>query len=570
MLRLATRCVRPQRTFRNLWVRQYSAKDDSGVTPWYLTMVDRDEPKKQSVFQPQQIELPRESPQSLGQITDHLQERLGLSDILIFDLRGADFSTAVAKVSDFMVIGTARSAKHCQKCFTELNGFIKQEYNSVAYVEGNVNAREEKKRLRRIARKSNLGKSWGSNSSPYSQGFQNNSEAWFMIDCHVDNIFVNILTQERRKELNLEELYAPESERHKYQTVQDNTKPDGSAELNGDDNVLAGLRRLAYQRRQYSTVTPAVDASKKLSESLTRQDFTTAEIIVQNSKNDHSLHFLTAVIDSFAAQDVPVVDTRKLEQWQAIFNSCWPLVLPQATASLYWSARLRFSKMLNIANNSFYPAEKIVSDYLIVKRASGFALVQDDFLQFLQVVLININLNPKADYWELVRYNSTIVKALRLFDDLNDETLLKDELVVTMLLKTMVLNDEKRTRLHALYEVVDYLMKAQNLSPEMMTSILEILGGIRDWNKFFQFWELGAKDVFPGQDHRPWDEFLKIVVNSNDLALMNKIVNEGHLLWLKRNEVEMTKNLGSQLDKLFLKLDPQGIAFKTLKDYLFS
>lgn len=46
-------------------------------------------------------------------------------------------------------------------------------------------------------------------------------------------------------------------------------------------------------------------------------------------------------------------------------------------------------------------------------------------------------------YWDLVESNSDIEKALKLFDDLNDETLLKDELVVTMLLRTMVLNDEK-------------------------------------------------------------------------------------------------------------------------------
>lgn len=544
-------------------LRHYSKKE--GVTPWYLTMVDRE--PKQSIFQAQQVVLPQESPQSLATITDQLKERLGLSDIIVFDLRGSDFTTAVAKVSDFMIIGTAKSAKHCQSCFVELNGFLKQEYNSVAYVEGNVNAREEKKRLRRIARKSNLGKSWGANSSPYAQGFQNNSEAWFMIDCHVDNIFVNILTEDRRKELNLEELYAPENERHKYQHPKDAAETEQNVE-EGDD-VLAGLRRLAYQRRQYSTISPTLESSKKLADLLSNEDFNATQAIAQ-SKNDHSLHLLQTVVDSFANQTVPVADPKKIEQWKAVFDSFWPLVLPQATASLYWSSRLRFLKMLNIANKSAYPVRRIITDYLLLKRSTGFPLVQDDFLQFLQLVIINLSVNPKANYWDLVESNSDIEKALKLFDDLNDETLLKDELVVTMLLRTMVLNDEKRTHLHALYEVVDYLMKTRDLTPTMMASILEILGGIKDWNKFFQFWELGARDLLPGQDYRPWAEFIKIIVNSNDTALMNKIVNEGHLLWLKRNEVEMTRSIGSQLDKLFEKLDPQGIAFKTLKDYLCS
>lgn len=533
-------------------------------------MVDRDENKNESIFQKQQVLLPQRSPHSLARITDYLKDKLGLSDILVFDLRASDFTTAVAKVSDFMIIGTARSAKHCQKCFVELNGFIKHEYNSVAYVEGNVNAREEKKRLKRIARKSNLGKSWGANSSPYSQGFQNNSEAWFMIDCHVDNIFVNILTEGRREELNLEELYAPEDERSKYQSSREDKVLDERHGEHDDDNVLAGLRKLAYQRRQYSTVSAATESSKQLADMLDKKDFESARAMIQPLRNDRSLNLLQTVISSFENQMVPVAHASELEQWKGVFDSCWPLVLPQATAPLYWSSKLRFLKMLNIANKSFYPVKRIVTDYMLVKRSSGFPLVQDDFLQFLQLVIINLSLNRKANYWDLVEYNSDIVKALQLFDELNDETLLNDELVVTMLLRTMVLNDEKRTHLHALYEVVDYMMKNCDLSPTMMASILEILGAIKDWNKFFQFWELGARDLLPGQDHRPWAEFLNIIVNSNDTALMNKIVNDGHLLWLKRNEVEMTKSIGTQLDKLFNRLDPQDIAFKTLRDYLSS
>ncbi|QLQ78140.1 hypothetical protein HG537_0A03870 [Torulaspora globosa] len=566
-------------------LRYYSTKDekasqdDVGLStepsksaqPWYLTMVDRHELSRDSVFQTQKIEFPNDSPESLYKITNLLKDHLGLTDILVFDLRDADrgnYTTAVAKVSDFMVIGTAKSAKHCQRCFMDLNGFIKREYGSVAYVEGDVNGRDEKRRHKRLARKTNLSKNWGSNSSALAGGFQSNSEAWFMIDCHVDKIFVNILTEQKRRELNLEELYAPENERYKYTRSEEEVSQQETLELQDDNNILMGLKRLAYQRRQYSTVPLVTEISDKLSGFLEAQDFDNASSFANEHKHGNSLTLLQTVSNSFAAHKVTVVDTAKLREWHSLFDQCWPLVLDVETASLHWSTRLRFLKMLNVANRSFYTVKRFINDYLLLKRSTGFPLVRDDLLQFLQMVVINLSLNPKADYWDLVKANDDVMQALKLFDELNGDSLLHDELVMTMLFRTMVLNDDKRTRLHSLYELIDYVMHKRGVSPTMMASVLEILGGIRDWNKFFQFWELGADDFLPGEDDRPWHEFLRIVVNSNDLHLMNKLVNEGHLLWLKRNEVELTPDIESQLNKLFLKVDPQGVALQTLKDYL--
>lgn len=572
-------CGRQLRFYSTKDGKPTDAIDEQGTEPskvaqpWYLSMVDRNELNETSVFQAQKIVFPQDSPESLHRITNRLKDQLGLSDILVFDLRDTDkgnYTTAVAKVSDFMVIGTAKSAKHCQRCFMELNGFIKQEYDSVAYVEGDVNARDEKKRQKRLARKTNLGKTWGSNSSSMPGGFQSNSEAWFMIDCHVDKIFVNILTEQRRKELNLEELYAPEDERYKYKRVKEEEQvSEDPMEVQDENNILAGLRRLAYQKRQYSTIPLTTEVSDELSGFLENQDFDRASSFVRQNKQDHSLTLLHTISNSFATQTAPVVDTKKLRDWHGLFDESWPLVLDPETASLHWSTRLKFLKMLNIANRTFYPVNKFTNDYLLFKRSTGFPLVRDDLLQFLQMVVINLDLNPAADYWDLVRANGDVVGALKLFDALNTDTLLRDELVMTMLFRTMVLNDKKRTRLHALYELIDYVMHKRGVSATMMASVLEILGGIQDWNKFFQFWELGCDDFLPGEDYRPWQEFLKIVVNSGDLNLMNKLVNEGHLLWLKRNEVELTKEIEFQLNKLFSKLDPQGLTLQSLKDYLY-
>lgn len=115
---------------------------------------------------------------------------------------------------------------------------MKHEFCSSAYVEGNFNERQESRRKRRLARKSNLSKLLGRSSECSAKDL--NSEAWYMIDCRVDGIFVNILTQRRRNELNLEELYAPENEKSKFQNIDSGNVPtiSGVNEISSNNNIL--------------------------------------------------------------------------------------------------------------------------------------------------------------------------------------------------------------------------------------------------------------------------------------------------------------------------------------------
>lgn len=561
-----------------------SSKLSSNTIPWYLSMVDRAESQNESTIKREEIQFPKNCPEALIKITEYLRDKLGLTNILLFDLRDREeknFTTAVAKISDFMVIGTAKSAKHCQKSFVLLNSLMKQEYDSVACVEGNINAKDEKKRQKRLARKANLSKAWGSNSSSNSIAFQNNSEAWFMIDCHVDNIFVNIVTEKRRHELNLEELYAPEDQRAKYQRQDAELEPESQEDINevsSENNVLAGLRRLAYQRRQYSTRVPYKELCGQLSKSLDEENFLAARNMIEGSNvrvaddsKSLALPFMQTITDSFAKLEISLNKKKiKVNQWRNLFELCWPLVLPQSSAPMYWSLRLEFLKMLNLANAKAYPCDSFIGDYLLAKKSLGFTLNKEDLLQFLKIVINNLNSKTDANYWDLVHNNGDVTNALKLFEDVNGSNIVDDELVVSMLLKTMVLNDDKRTRLHSLYEVIDHIVttKEGKLTPNMMSIVLEILGDIKDWNKFLQFWEVGIKGVVPGQDYRPWSQFIRIVVESNDFSFMQKIINEGHLLWLKRHEVEMSEEIELQLTRLFERVDPKDVAFTQLKSFI--
>lgn len=560
-----------------------SSTPASSTTPWYLSMVDRVESQNESISKKEDIKFPKDSPEALIKITEYLRDELGLTNILLFDLRDRDekkFMTAVAKISDFMIIGTAKSAKHCQKSFVLLNSLMKQEYNSVAYVEGNINPKDEKKRQKRLARKANLSKAWGSNSNSNSISFQNNSEAWFMIDCHVDGIFVNIVTEKRRYELNLEELYAPEDERSKYQRQDaklERESEDTINEVSSENNVLAGLRRLAYQRRQYSTSIPSKELCCQLSKSLDEENFLAARHVIEGSNvrrdgnnNSLALPFMQTIVNSFSNLELSLDTKIKVNRWHSLFELCWPLVLPQKSAPMYWSLRFKFLELLNLANAKAYPCDKFIDDYLLAKKSLGFTLDKEDLLQFLKIVINNLYLKTDANYWDLVHSNGYVTNALKLFEDINGCNIVDDELVVSVLLRTMVLNDDKRTRLHSLYEVIDHIVTINEgkLSPNMIVILLEILGEIKDWNKFLQVWEAGIKGVVPRQDYRPWSHFLRIIVESNDIEFMQKIINEDHLLWLKRYEVEMSEEIELQLARLFKTVDPQNVAFTELRSFI--
>lgn len=535
-------------------------QEKAAPVPWYLNVGNRERALKQTIFQPQEIILPNNPPSSLSKISNFLRDELGLTDIVVFDLRKGEFDTAAAKISNFMIITTAASPKHCQTSFEKLNSLVKQEYESVAYVEGQFNAKEQRKRQRRLARKPNL----ASNSSSSVP-----TESWFLIDTKVDRIFVNILTEKRRQEVNLEELYAPEEEKSKYAQAEDKTTSDE----NSEDNILAGLRRLVNQRRQYSTMTPAALLCGKLLEDLQSQDYRSAFKLINNNK-DQSLPLMQSIVEWVSRLPRETAMAISWDKCITAFESCWPLVLPDEKASLYWSLRLKFFKLVNIADMEHYGIDRFFNDYLLAKKASGSTLVAEDLVEFFKLVIVNTQSNDRnASYWRLVQSNDLVVKALRLFEDVQGaDSILKDGSVVTMLLRTMISGQgkEQATRLHAVYEVCDYLVGTfgPELSPVAIAGALEVLAAAKDWSKYMQFWEKGVGALVPGADRRPWAHFVRFVVESGDLEMMRKLLSEGHLLWLERLQVEINDELEEQLNHLFAQADPDNLWYQKLQEYL--
>ncbi|CAI4711762.1 BBF_collapsed_G0042580.mRNA.1.CDS.1 [Saccharomyces cerevisiae] len=540
-------------------------------TPWYLRIVDNEkelmEGKKNNHHtMNKELEIPKTSPNSLRKIADLLTGKLGLDDFLVFDLRkkSPNSVSAVNKLGDFMVICTARSTKHCHKSFLELNKFLKHEFCSSAYVEGNFNERQESRRKRRLARKSNLSKLLGRSSECSAKDL--NSEAWYMIDCRVDGIFVNILTQRRRNELNLEELYAPENEKSKFQNIDSGNVPtiSGVNEISSNNNILLGLRRLAQQRRRYSTINP--NGLSNLRYFLQKEDFKGANKIIQSSSGTETHNIRTLEHVKNTLKDL-VGQERKVDvvQWKSLFDEHSTFLTINQSAA-YWPLRLEYAILLNKADPQFYSDRVFLKDYLLLKKSLGRELIREDLIALLEMVLKTQH--SSHSYFNLVKQNRVIIRALNLFKGLqteDDGSVVYDEEVISLLLNSMVADE--RVKLRSLYETIDHIFQTfgDKLTSGMIVSILQNLAKIKDWNKLLQVWEAITPTEGEGQDKRPWNEFINVINQSGDSHVISKIVNNGHLLWIRRLNVNVTPELCNSIKAL---LKTAGMENSTLEEFL--
>lgn len=450
------------------------------------------------------------------------------------------------------------------KSFLELNKFLKHEFCSSAYVEGNFNERQESRRKRRLARKSNLSKLLGRSSECSAKDL--NSEAWYMIDCRVDGIFVNILTQRRRNELNLEELYAPENEKSKFQNIDSGNVPtiSGVNEISSNNNILLGLRRLAQQRRRYSTINP--NGLSNLRYFLQKEDFKGANKIIQSSSGTETHNIRTLEHVKNTLKDL-VGQERKVDvvQWKSLFDEHSTFLTINQSAA-YWPLRLEYAILLNKADPQFYSDRVFLKDYLLLKKSLGQELIREDLIALLEMVLKTQH--SSHSYFNLVKQNRVIIRALNLFKGLqteDDGSVVYDEEVISLLLNSMVADE--RVKLRSLYETIDHIFQTfgDKLTSGMIVSILQNLAKIKDWNKLLQVWEAITPTEGEGQDKRPWNEFINVINQSGDSHVISKIVNNGHLLWIRRLNVNVTPELCNSIKAL---LKTAGMENSTLEEFL--
>ncbi|KAL9098189.1 MAG: hypothetical protein Q9163_006103 [Psora crenata] len=207
------------------------------ATPWYL-QVDIPQSEARPLLKTQQLpELPADPPPLLEPMLQHISVDLGLDDLTLFDLRDIDPPPALG-ANVLMILGTARSEKHLHVSADRFCRWLKTNHKLSPYADGLLGRGELKLKLRRKAKRARLLSNVGSSeTSSVDDGIRtgwicvnvgkvpdgrdsvvhkavHDEYVGFGEDIEGANVVIQMLTQEKREELDLEGLWGKVMRRH--------------------------------------------------------------------------------------------------------------------------------------------------------------------------------------------------------------------------------------------------------------------------------------------------------------------------------------------------------------------
>lgn len=218
--------------------------------PWYL-QVETPQRHSNPLLERQQIpELPPDPPPLLKPMLEHISIDLGLDDITIFDLRKIDPPPALG-ANLIMILGTARSEKHLHVSADRFCRWLKTTYKLTPYADGLMGKGELKLKMRRKARRARLLSNVGSSETATTDdGLRT---GWICVNVGtIDDgrasvedltkqhgyvgfgskaegakVVIQMLTEEKREELDLEDLWGKILRRHEKKEDRISKAQDG-------------------------------------------------------------------------------------------------------------------------------------------------------------------------------------------------------------------------------------------------------------------------------------------------------------------------------------------------------
>lgn len=211
--------------------KEDEAPESTTSTPWYL-QVETPQRASNPRLQRRQIipKLPPDPPPLLQPILEHISIELGLDELTVLDLRKIDPPPALG-ANLLMILGTARSEKHLHVSADRFCRWLKTTHKLSPYADGLLGRGELKLKLRRKARRarllSNVGSSETSNADdgirtgwicvnvgaiddgrdPTESFARQEGYVGFGEEAGGAKVVIQMLTAEKREELDLEDLW---------------------------------------------------------------------------------------------------------------------------------------------------------------------------------------------------------------------------------------------------------------------------------------------------------------------------------------------------------------------------
>ena len=275
---------------------------DSGAlgsqhVPWYL----QEEPpvaENRTISEEDIPQPPENSPAMLPVLLEYAYKDLGLDQLKLFDLRGLDVPAALG-ANVIMIIGTARSVKHLNVSADRLCRWLRSQYKLSPYADGLLGRNELKIKLRRKAKRARAASQAGAmidekddgittgwicvnagvvdKGSPKAELSEFGLEGFGQIDTGI-SVVVQIFTEEKRAEVDLEGLWQGNLERIERKRIQGNSTDASSA--------VPSATRVGFpggQRRGIHTEHRSVTSVHNIQESSVPASFGTSSASAQAS-----------------------------------------------------------------------------------------------------------------------------------------------------------------------------------------------------------------------------------------------------------------------------------------------
>ncbi|KAI5812929.1 hypothetical protein BZA77DRAFT_322643 [Pyronema omphalodes] len=210
-------------------------KDPNVALPWFLRVETPKAPKHPLAAKQELPKLPENPPAQLEDIINQMADGNGITELKLYDLRTLDPPPALG-TNVIMLIGTARSIRHAHATADKMCRYMRQNFRWKPYADGLLGRNELKLINRRKQRRGKVA------SSQVGEVDEAGNSGWVCVHSGKEGIVIQIMTQEKRDELNIDGLWGDVTGRWERHMIAEAARKEErlrqatlAAELEGDE-----------------------------------------------------------------------------------------------------------------------------------------------------------------------------------------------------------------------------------------------------------------------------------------------------------------------------------------------
>lgn len=477
--------------------------------PWYIRQLEIISNIQRSPIP----DIPKGAPESLSTFLNLMSHDYGLEDIGLYDLSVLELdhpNSIHNQPADYMLIATAKSERHVYKAGQELKHYIKHNMNHLPKVSGLVSWTQSPLMNRRLKKRAN--KSPPSTHNEYGKP----ANSWIMCETLVDNIFIHILTKERRQELDLESLWVNEE------------TPNLS---------------IKYNQLNISQ-TRGLHVSRLVNNHLS----TTYNKILKETVADLDSAKITKYIDEFESKfSHPSIEHYNLKaRFFMILHTINPQIVDLNKVSRVLLEKyndLALASKIDISNQRSLDLMKFMtlvtdSPELSMKCNHNQKQISDESLDLLSKFAMqlyrftgdDIDLETEANLIPLLinlTQGATTENGIYLGPAIIDDTIHHDtDHYQTSFVEMTQASNRTRDVLDMITYYLEQRSEASALSRSCKELILFMYGNCGKWDKFWSYWDTSMNFLEPKRDSSKWVRLIVYLALRNDTIAIKRFFDD--------------------------------------------